>query len=224
MFNQICTAEYLENLIQGRKTSCYMWVQELLDKGVELQVFYNQLFYPSMVKVGELWMTNEISVAQEHVASAITQHLMSTLYSAILGQLEGEAKGTVLMVCPEKELHEMGARMVADLLEIDGWKVIYLGANTPLSALSVAMQTHKPDVVGISCTIPSHLKEAKNMVMSLRQGEFGQVPIFVGGSAFASAITPTTPCDLVHLCHTFEDTINFVNQTLEVTFAEQEAQ
>lgn len=211
----ICTDGYVNGLVHGDKNACYEWVQNLRKNGLPLKSFYKDLFYPSMVYVGELWMKNEITVAQEHVATAITQHLMSTLYSDILLNASKIKKGKIIMACPEKELHELGARMLSDLLEIDGWQVLYLGANTPLSALTSAVKTYKPDFVGISCTMPSHLERAKTMIMEVkREGEGSlnkDIPIFIGGSAFSNLITPENPCAHAHLCYDFEHTLEYVN-------------
>ena len=211
----ICTDGYVNGLIHGDKNTCYEWVQNLRKNGLPLKSFYKDLFYPSMVHVGELWMNNEITVAQEHVATAITQHLMSTLYIDIVSQTSKEKKGKIIMACPENELHELGARMTSDLLEIEGWQVLYLGANTPLSALTLAVKTHKPDFVGISCTMPSHLDKVKTMIQEVTcqaQKTFGKdIPIFIGGGAFGNDVTTESPYAHAHLCYDFEHTLEYVN-------------
>ncbi len=223
----ICTDGYVNGLIHGDKNTCYEWVQDLRKNGLPLKSFYKDLFYPSMVYVGELWMKNEITVAQEHVATAITQHLMSTLYSDIVSNASKDKKGTIIMACPEEELHELGARMVSDLLEIDGWQVVYLGANTPRTALISAVKSYNPDFVGISCTMPYHLDRAKAMVLEVKsesQKSLNKVmPIFIGGGAFSNVITSDPPCAHAHLCHDFDHTLEFVNTYGQEDIVELEA-
>ncbi len=65
---------------------------------------------------------------------------------------EGERKNkTLLCACPGTELHEMGARMVADIFENNGWDSIYLGAAVPISAMLKSIAENKPHPDSLGC-------------------------------------------------------------------------
>ena len=136
-----------------------------------------------MHRVGDLWHTAQISVDTEHYCTATTQMAMEQLYPAVF---EAEPRGrTVLCACPGSELHEMGARAVADIFESDGWDSVYLGAGVPLDAMLHAVEENAPDLIVLSVTMPQHLMACRDMVQAIR-GRFPQSKIAVGGGAFRS--------------------------------------
>ena len=70
-----------------------------------------------MRRIGELWHKGKITVDIEHYCTSVTQTAMAQLYPLIF---EAKRKNkSILCACPGTELHEMGARMVADIFEED---------------------------------------------------------------------------------------------------------
>lgn len=140
---------------------------------------------PSLWKIGDLWEQGAISVGQEHLATSITQRVMSAFYSMIL-ELP-RPKGSVALAATPGELHEIGARMVADLLEIDGWDVYYTGANTPMESLVDLLRTHKSRYLLLSTTLISHLAKVIDLIRVIRSSDLDPRPhILVGGRAYLS--------------------------------------
>jgi methanogenic corrinoid protein MtbC1 len=89
------------------------------------------------------------------------------------------------MTCVNDELHELGARMVADFFEMEGWDTYYLGANTPSSDILSALEEKTPDLLGISTTITYHLEKLSRLIQAVKSSSPGQdVPILVGGRPF----------------------------------------
>src|ERR671914_181512 len=79
------------------------------------------------------WPGNRLTVAHEHVATAISQLVMALAYSALP---RGPSNGRrALVACVDDELHDLGARMAADFFEMGGFDVRYLGANLPADGL-----------------------------------------------------------------------------------------
>lgn len=91
----------------------------------------------------------------------------------------------MLCACPGTELHEMGARMVADLFEYDGWDTVYLGAAVPQDAMLESIRSEQPDLIALSVTMPQHLMACQELIEVIRQ-EFPDAKIAVGGNAFRS--------------------------------------
>jgi diguanylate cyclase (GGDEF)-like protein len=138
-----------------------------------------RLITPAMYRVGELWKQGAISVADEHVATAIAQRVLASLY---LSQTNSslDMRDTVLLASPAGEHHGLGLRIVADLLELSGFHVVYLGVDTPADALAAAVAEHDPAVVGLSLTMPyeaSSLAEAMAAITDARPA----TPILLGG-------------------------------------------
>ena len=108
---------------------------------------------PAMYWIGELWKRGAITVADEHVATAIAHRVLASLYSSQTNR-PLDVRDTVLLAAPAGEHHGLGLRIVGDLLELSGFHVVYLGADTPADALAAAVAEHEPSLVGLSLTMP----------------------------------------------------------------------
>jgi len=175
--------EFLKALLRGDMDRCYALARELMDERESLERLYLDLMQPALYDVGDLWERNEVSVAQEHLATAIVGRIMAKLYGHVFSGERSE-KGKAVVAAFMNEYHEIGARMVSDVLESDGWKVDYLGAHVPLQDLVKFLRDTKPFLLGISLSMPFNLAETAKAIRLIRNdGELGAVRIMVGGLA-----------------------------------------
>lgn len=132
-------------------------------------------------RIGRMWQDNQITIAQEHMATAISQLVLSHVYQ----QAEAAPHNgrSVIVACVEGELHDFPARLVADALDLAGFGVRYLGANVPTHALLAMVREEKPDLVVLSVTMSSNVQALHQVVARLRDEIGGELPIAVGGSA-----------------------------------------
>lgn len=133
---------------------------------------------PALRQVGVLWALGEMSVADEHLATAITYRSLASL-SAFVGPPEA-LRGTVLLAAVEGERHVVGLEMVARVLEGGGFDVKLLGADVPTDALAAAVARFAPGVVGLSATTasPERVREAVRAVLAVD----GDVGVLLGGA------------------------------------------
>ena len=104
-------------------------MSELLREGHPVLDVYLGVFQESLYQVGRLWESNVITVAEEHMATAITQFVLGQTYSQL--PAPGDRRGNVVLTGVAGELHQVGANMVADVLESQGFDVRFLGTNMP---------------------------------------------------------------------------------------------
>ena len=175
--------QYMDSILHRNGRRAAALIHEFVEKGISLNDIYVEILAESMRRVGELWHTAQITVDAEHYCTSATQMAMSQLYP-LLFATERRHK-TLLCACPGTELHEMGARMVADLFENDGWDSIYLGAAVPEDALLDAVASSHPDLIALSVTMPQHLMACRDVVISIR-AHYPDARIAVGGRAFES--------------------------------------
>lgn len=174
--------QYLAALLRGERGAASQMVLDAVASGVRVQEVYLQVFQRTQHEIGRLWQTNQISVAQEHYCSAATQTIMSQLYPYIF---QGMRKGrSVVVACVGGELHEIGARMVADLFEMQGWDSHFLGANTPPESILRTVAERRPDVLALSATITGHISLVGDLIRQLREKVPQPPRVFVGGYAF----------------------------------------
>ena len=83
MITEDIYSEYLSHLLSGRRTECNRMVQGLLDAGIAVKDLYKDLLQKSLYEIGWLWERNKISVAREHLATAITEGVMNLVYPAL---------------------------------------------------------------------------------------------------------------------------------------------
>lgn len=187
--------EYMDALFEKNTKKALFLIQKYLQEGISVTDIYVDILAECMRRVGELWHTAKITVDIEHYCTSTTQMAMAQMYGVIF---DHEPKNkTMLCACPGTELHEMAARMVADLFENDGWDTIYLGAAVPEDALLESVRENTPDLIALSVTMPQHLIDCKQAVEVIRQ-EFPNIKIAVGGKAFESTdqIWKKWPIDL----------------------------
>ena len=173
--------EYLAALLQGDRPCCSRIVQDRFAEGAEVKDLYLNLFQRSLYQVGDLWEQHRVSVAVEHMATAITERIMTIVQPAVFG---GETrKRSIIVACLADEYHQLGGRMVADLAELQGWRGHFLGANTSVEGLLQTIERQKPALLGLSFTIYSNFP-ALVRALDAVSGAFPGLPILVGGQAF----------------------------------------
>ena len=174
---------YLQTLLRGERRLASEMVLGTVEEGSSVRDVYLQIFQPALYEIGRLWQINEISVAQEHYCTAATQLIMSQLYPLLFA---GERRGpTLVMTSVAGDLHEIGARMVADFFEMDGWNTFYTGANTPHESVIRTLAERDANVLGISATITSNVGAVAALIAAVRDHPAcREMKILVGGNPF----------------------------------------
>jgi methanogenic corrinoid protein MtbC1 len=130
--------EHLRTILAVLETGDAAEIGLLIDQAFALHGFdetLEEILRPLLRTIGEGWERGELTVAEEHV---VTEAVRSRL-GHLLGDSGGGLRGTLVLACAPGERHELGLMMLAIALRRDGWKVIYLGADTPVAdALSLA--------------------------------------------------------------------------------------
>ena len=176
---------YLQAVRSGDRRAALNIVLETVRSGTTVPDIYSQILQPVQYRIGQLWEENEITVAEEHMATAITQYVVSQLYTEL--DIPEVYRGNALVTGVAGELHQLGAHMVADVLEADGWNVRFLGTQLPHNGVLEAIRNHEPELVGISATVLSNVPSVGDLVTDIRR-EFGSdISVLVGGSAFRSS-------------------------------------
>lgn len=195
---QKTTDEYLAFLLKGDKASAAALTMNLYKAGVPLQDIYSYVFQPAQVQLGHLWQTNKITVAQEHFVSAATQSIMSQFYPFLFS---GNKKNkNIVIACVAGELHEIGARMIADFFEMSGWNSYYLGASTPTASTVSAVEGYNAQILAISVTMTPNIPVAEQLIKAVKDNPATvHVKVVVGGYPFniAPALHKKIGADMV---------------------------
>lgn len=174
--------QFLDALLQAERRAASRLILEAVQNGVAITDIYLQVFQRTQWEIGRLWQLNQISVAEEHFCTAATQMIMSQLYPYIF---TGERKErSAVIACVGKELHEIGAYMVADFLEMNGWNTYFLGANTPPSDILQAVAERQANILALSATMTFHVSDVADIISRLRAQTSLATGVLIGGYPF----------------------------------------
>lgn len=170
-------------LIVGDESGCWTIVQEFQGGGATSKVVYLELFAPAMRTIGERWALGQISVAEEHRASAVMHRLIGRMGPQF--RPRGPRRGSVVIGAPSGELHGLPVALAADMLRSTGFNVVDLGADVPTDAfVGCARDTDDLVAVAIGVTAAQHRASTARLIETLRRSELN-VPIVVGGTGLS---------------------------------------
>lgn len=174
------TARYLDAQLDGdRRSALRLLLEQGLERGATPLELYDHVVRVAQRRIGELWLVNEITIAEEHQATGISHMVLAHLYERCPNQPPNGR--TVAVACVAGEAHELPARMVADYLEWGGFRVRFYGASVPTHDLVRELQALAPDVLALSATMSFHAQALRETVTAIRRGCEGPLPIVIGG-------------------------------------------
>ena len=175
---------YLKAQLTGaRDEALRVVLEDGLARGLSIKELELGVLSAAQREIGRLWQENQVSVAEEHLATSVTQLVMSHLYRHL--PRESHNGKVALVACVEGELHDMGGRFGADFLEMAGFEVRFLGANVPTKSLLAMVERDRPDVVGLSAAMSFHLPALRAAIDGVRALRGQEYPIIVGGHVVA---------------------------------------
>lgn len=174
-------SQFLSALLVGNRKRCAQIVEQYRRDHPPLIDLYEHVLKQSLYEVGSLWERNLISVATEHLSTALVEALLNDLYEQVLP--DSYNGRTIVTACVEGETHQVGIKMVADVFEMHGWRSLFLGADVPTNELLTFVREVQPDAVALSLSVYFHVPMLEMMLTQIRS-HFPTVPILIGGQAF----------------------------------------
>lgn len=174
---------YLESLRAADVPGAYRVASNALEEGTSLARLCQRVIAPAMHEVGRLWEEGAVTVADEHMATAVTRRVLGALRPPSFEPSAGKPRAMLAAV--QGEQHELALRMVADVLEEAGYRPLYLGADVPTGSLLQAIGALSPDLLGLSATMPESGPVLQRVIGKVRN-EHPQLSLVIGGQATAS--------------------------------------
>lgn len=143
-----------------------------------MPTFIEDVATPLLRRIGDDWHAGRASIAHEHLASATIHDI---LVEAMRAMARRSGRATVLVATPSGERHAIGAALVGAAAASDGWRVVYLGADTPASEIADAALTTNARAVALSIIYIHDRARTLGELRSLRALLPPSVMIVVGG-------------------------------------------
>lgn len=168
---------YLELALRGEQHRAVRSVVGLLPDGLPASVVITELLAPAQREVGERWHRGELSSADEHLVTGISQASLEAV-AAASGRHDGA--GLVLVACAEGDWHALAAHLFAELLRDAGWQVLRLGPSTPAEDVATFIQRRRPQAVTVTSNLAlSYVGTSRLVDAAHAHG----VPVLAGGRA-----------------------------------------
>ena len=130
---------------------------------VSLEVVLTEVVIPYLRDLGERWATGCASIAQEHFASNLVRGRLLAL-ARDWGTGDGPS---VLLACLPGEAHDLGLVNFGLLAARRGWRVTFLGADTPLETLETSIRSLRPSLTVLTTVAPDRLATYADQIRSI---------------------------------------------------------
>ncbi len=181
--------EFWKALDAEDRAGCVEMALHWLEMGqTDVATLYREVLAPSMNEWECAEGERDVCVWKEHVRTSIVRTVVEAAYPYVVKEAARRnlARGELpkaAVLCPPDELHELGARMVADFFTLSGYETTFVGASTPIEDFVAALGHYRPDVVAVSVTNRYNLIALRDIVARIR----GRLPegtrVVVGGRA-----------------------------------------
>ena len=178
--------QYFEALLEGNRQHCREILNRGREEGVPPTDILLEIIWPAMTKIEDLFRDDSIDFIAEHVATRINRALADQMQTHL--PVREPTGRNVIVSCSDAQNHELGAQIVADLFEADGWNVRFVGAGVPMDELVQLIGRTQPDLLIYFGTEPGGIPEVRRTLQLLRRiGSSPHTAVLAIGGVFNRA-------------------------------------
>lgn len=185
-------ARFHSRALAGDESGAWGVIEAALASGVAPRDVYLKIIAPAMRDIGEAWHNNELGIAAEHRATAITQRLAGRLGQQMTRR--GVPRGKVVLAAPEGERHDLPLTMIGDLLRAEGYEVMNLGCDLPAEAIAEAVAETPGAFVGLSVSGPIGRRNLRVAVAAVKAVDPDAI-VMIGGVAADEELARSAKAD-----------------------------
>lgn len=177
---------YLDTLLKGDRKQSRVVIEETLQTGLPANSVYVDVIWPIMVEIENLARADRITSTQEHLATRINRTIVDQLQNKLPRKTMRNKK--IVICCAKDELQELGAQIMTDLFESDGWEVKFLGGGLTNEDILSFIHDYAPDILLIYGTKPKQAPDIRRLIDTIREiNAWPNMRIMVSGGLFNRA-------------------------------------
>ena len=178
--------QYFRFLLEGDRGGCRGLLQKAQAEGITASDLLLDVIWVCMEQISELFREDQINFVTEHLATRINRTLADQLQTHLA---VSEPTGRKLIVCcSDVEGYELGAQIIADLFEADGWEVLFIGSGVPMDELVQLVGRVQPELLIYFGTEPSGIPEVRRTLQMLhRISASPETAVLAAGGVFNRA-------------------------------------
>jgi MerR family transcriptional regulator, light-induced transcriptional regulator len=148
--------------------------------------FIEHVILPLLSHVENRWVEQSITIAQEHMVTAVLRTNLEQLRTSLLTSPNARK---LLVTTPKGQMHELGALIISVIAGLEAWQVTYLGPNLPANEIAGAAVKSGASAVALSLVFPVDDPDIPAELILLRQKLGNAFPILIGGRAAPGYLT-----------------------------------
>ncbi|MGH2907850.1 MAG: dihydropteroate synthase, partial [Solirubrobacteraceae bacterium] len=168
------------HILRRKKEGVEDWIDRAVDKHGAVPVL-NEVLLPAMKEVGDKFGAGELILPFVLQSAEVMKRAVARL-EKYLDKIEGYTKGTVVIATVFGDVHDIGKSLVNTILTNNGYTVVDLGKQVPISAILDAAVEHDATAIGLSALLVSTSKQMPACVQELHERGL-QYPVLIGGAA-----------------------------------------
>jgi methanogenic corrinoid protein MtbC1 len=186
MITESTLERYLEALLAGDRKLCRSVIEETMQTGTPANAVYTQVIWPIMVEIEKLSRADRITPAQEHLATRLNRTIVDQLQNKLPRKTAKDKK--IIICCAEAELQELGAQIIADLFESDGWEVKFLGGGLTNEDILTFIGEYAPEILLIYGSTPPQAPSIRKLIDTIKDvSAHPNMRIMLSGGVFNRA-------------------------------------
>jgi methanogenic corrinoid protein MtbC1 len=177
---------YLRALLQGDRLACRAVIEETLQSGLTANSVYTDVIWPIMLEIDKLYRADRINSAAEALATRINRTIVDQLQNKLPRKPKKDRKITICSSI--RDQRELGAQIIADLFESDGWTVRFLGGSVNNDDIMEFIHSFRPDVLLIHGIDANRAPDVRRLIDSIKNvNAFPYMKIMLSGGIFDRA-------------------------------------
>jgi len=178
--------QYLEHLFAGKRCEARELLFAAQDRGNTAAKLLKGIIWPAMEQVDKLYRADQIPRILEHMATRINRMLADQLHAFIARKPKSGKR--MVVSCGHGESQELGAQIIADLFEGEGWTVWFLGSGVPNDEILQFIGKVQPDILCIYGTQAAGIPSTRRLIELIRDvGVCEEMQILAAGGVFNRA-------------------------------------
>src|SRR2546422_8333936 len=172
------------HILRRKKDGVEEWIDRSVEK-IGAVPTLNDVLLPAMKEVGDKFGAGELILPFVLQSATVMKRAVARLEN-YLDKIEGYTKGTVVIATVFGDVHDIGKSLVNTILTNNGYTVVDLGKQVPVSTIIEAAKEHDATAIGLSALLVSTSKQMPACIQELHSQGL-RFPVLIGGAAINRA-------------------------------------
>jgi methanogenic corrinoid protein MtbC1 len=204
--SELMVEQLFPQLITGNRASARATSEQIMESGITPETLTHEAYWPLLDMINTLYRNDQLTSLAHHYATRLLRSMVDQA-QAMYSQQERRQR-RVMLFCAETEADDLAAQMVADLVEADGYEVLFGGGGVAWDEVMQEASEQKPDVLLLFSSSGRDAPHIRVLIDTIREiGSCPDMQIVVGGGIFNRAeglaeeigadLWATTPGELI---------------------------